>query len=158
MIWPYCEVIALLTPLLAQPSRTAPSISLASKTNEAQVGDCLMLDVLAPSFDSYVYVDYFGAEGEVLHLLPNRWDNFNLKPPRNHFTLGRSSQLPDCWRLGGTTGDQFISLVAAKKPLFPDRRPDTENARDYIASLSNAINATPQGGSAASVLFFNLHD
>src|SRR5262249_51971721 len=136
----------------------APSLALASKTDEARIGDCLMLDVVTPKFDSYLYVDYFDAEGQVLHLLPNRWDVLNIKPPRNHFTLGRSLQLPDCWRLGGTTGDQFISLVAAKKPLFPSQRPDTENARDYIASLSNAINASAGGNSAASVLFFNLRE
>ena len=158
MVWPYCEMVALLAPLLARPSRDAPSLGLASKADEARVGDCLMLDVVAPSFDSYVYIDYFDAEGEVLHLLPNQWDASNIKPLRNHFTLGRSAQLPACWRLGGQTGEQFISLVATKKPLFADRRPDTESARDYIASLASAINALPDGGSAASILFFNLRD
>jgi hypothetical protein len=117
-----------------------------------------MLDVVTPSFDSYIYVDYFDAEGEVLHLLPNRWDVFNLKPPRNHFTLGKPPQIANCWRLGGATGEQLISLVAARKPLFPEGRPDTESARDYIANLSTAINAVPQGGSAAATLFFNLRD
>jgi Protein kinase domain len=156
MIWPYCEADALLTPVMAQPSQDAPRITLASKTDQAHIGDCLMLDVVAPGFDSYVYVDYFAAEGSVLHLLPNRWDIFNLKPPRNHFTLGRPAQAPDCWRLGGATGEQLITLIAAKKPLFPDGRPDTENARDYLASLSDVIKATPQGDSAASLLFFNL--
>jgi hypothetical protein len=158
MMWPYCEVVAQLTPLLARPSRDAPSVTLTPKSGEAHSGDCLMLDVVTPNFDSYIYVDYFDAEGEVLHLLPNRWDVFNLKPPRNHFTLGKPPQIANCWRLGGATGEQLVSLVAARKPLFPEGRPDTESARDYIANLSTAINAVPQSGSAAAALFFNLRD
>jgi hypothetical protein len=156
MIWPYCEAASLLTPLFAGASSNAPSIALTSKADKAQIGDCLMLDVIAPSFDSYVYVDYFAAEGKVLHLLPNRWDLLNLKPPRNHFTLGRPTRVDDCWRLSGTTGEQLITLVAAKKPLFPAGRPDTENARDYLVSLSAAINGVPQSETAASLLFFDL--
>jgi hypothetical protein len=74
MIWPYCEVVGFLSPLLARPSGDAPRLKLASGGNEARIGECLKLDVLAPSFDSFIYVDYFDAEGEVLHLLPNRWD------------------------------------------------------------------------------------
>ena len=154
MIWPYCEVIGLLTPLLNLPTHDAPTLAFSSKVEEARLGECLMLDVVTPSFDSYVYIDYYAAEGEVLHLLPNRRELFNLRPPRNHFILGKS----DCWRLSGTTGQQFISLVAAKKPLFPEQRHDTEGARDYIASLASALSATAQGESVASVLFFNLRD
>ena len=158
MAWPYCEVVGLLSPLMAKPSRDAPGVGLASKADEARLGECLLLDVVAPSFDSFIYVDYFDAEGDVLHLLPNQWEPLNLKPVRNHFTLGQSSRMPGCWRFGGATGEQFISLIAAKKPLFPEGRPDTENARDYLASLSNAINELPQGAGAAAVLFFNLRD
>jgi hypothetical protein len=80
------------------------------------------------------------------------------KPLREHFTLGRTPEMPDCWRLAGSTGEQFISLIAATKSLFSDRRPDTESARDYIASLSNAIKAVPQSDAAAAILFFNLRD
>jgi hypothetical protein len=158
MIWPYCEVVGFLSPLLARPSGGAPRLNLASKGDEARIGKCLKLDVVAPNFDSFIYVDYFDAEGEVLHLLPNRWEILNLKPQRDRFTLGRTPQMPDCWRLAGTTGEQFISLIAATKSLFPDRRPDTESARDYLASLSTAIKAVPQGDAAAAILSFNLLD
>jgi hypothetical protein len=95
-------------------------------------------------------------KGDVLHLFPNRWDVFNIKPSRNHFTLGKPAQAADCWRLTGPTGEQLISLIAAKRLLFPMRRPDTENARDYLASLSNAMTAVPQGEGAAALLFFSL--
>ena len=158
IIWPYCEVVDLLSPLLVRPSRDAPRLNLASESDEARIGECLKLNVVAPSFDSFIYVDYFDAEGEVLHLLPNRWDMLNRKALRDRFTLGRTSQMPDCWRLAGNTGEQFISLIATTKSLFSDRRPDTESARDYIASLSNAIKAVPQTDAAAATLFFNLRD
>jgi hypothetical protein len=144
--------------LLARSSDDAPRLDLASKTDEARVGECLKLDVLAPSFNSFIYVDYFDAEGEVLHLLPNQWERLNHKPLRDRFTLGRAPQMPDCWRLAGSTGEQLISLTAATNSLFQDPRPDTESARGYLASLSAAIKAVPQGDAAAAVLFFNLRD
>ena len=62
------------------------------------------------------------------------------------------------WMPRALAGEQLINPVAAKKPLFSNRRPDIETGRDYIASLSTAINAVPQGGSAAATLFFNLRD
>ena len=158
MLWPYCEVVGLLAPFLALPTRDATALALSSKAQEARLGECLMLDVVTPGFDSYVYVDYYDAEGEVLHLYPNRRDAFNLRPPRNHFILGRSSQMAGCWTLSGTTGQQFMSLVATKKPLFPEQRREIEGARDYIASLASGLSATAQGEGGASVLFFNLRD
>jgi hypothetical protein len=105
----------------------------------------------------YVYIDYFDTEGEVLHLLPNRHsDVFNLKPRRDYFTLGKSAQTRACWTLSGPAGEQLVTLVAAKKVLFPTERPDVENARDYLAALSAGISGAPQGDRAAALLFFSL--
>jgi hypothetical protein len=36
--------------------------------------------------------------------------------------------------LGGNTGEQLITVVAATQPLFRDQRPEQENARDYLPS------------------------
>ena len=40
------------------------------------------------------------------------------------------------WMPRALAGEQLINPVAAKKPLFSNRRPDIETARDYIASRS----------------------
>jgi serine/threonine protein kinase len=156
MIRPYCQVIALLTPLLEQPGRASPSLGLAAP-GEAHIKDRLMLEVRAPGFDGYLYVDYFDSEGNVGHLFPNDRDLFNLRPARNVFVLGRPP-MNRCWIFDGSTGQQLITLVAATKPLFSGRLPESEDARGYIASLSDAIGKLPPNTAAAAVLFFDLHE
>jgi serine/threonine protein kinase len=156
MIRPYCQVVALLTPLLAQPARSAPSLNLAIP-GDAHVKDRLMLEVQAPGFDGYLYVDYFDSEGKVGHLFPNDKDVFNLRPARNFFVLGRSP-MARCWVLDGSTGQQLVTLVAATKPLFPTRLPETEDAGGYIANLTDAIVKLPSNAIAAALLFFDLND
>jgi len=153
MPWPYCEVVSLLQPLSAQPPQDLPRLALAAK--EAHTGERLAIDVRAPSFDGYLYIDYFVSEGKVLHLLPNGRDQLNLKPARNHFVLGKQTQT--CWTLGGGTGEQLVTLIAAKKPLFPERRPEVEDARDYLTTLSGASLAERRPISAAT-LFFELRN
>jgi serine/threonine protein kinase len=155
IIRPYCDVLALLTPLLEQQTRAAPSLSLATP-GEARIKDRLMLAVRTPGFDAYLYVDYYDSEGKVGHLFPNDKDVFNLRPARNFFVLGRPP-MTRCWVMDGSTGQQLVTLIAAAKPLFPIRLPETEDAGKYIANLSDAIAKLPENGTAAAILFFDLH-
>jgi hypothetical protein len=158
-IWPHCAVVGLLQPMVKRTPTPAPSLALVPPGAGAHIGDPLVIDTRAPSFDGYIYLDYFvDAEGNVIHLFPNPKDpELVLRPARSPLTLGRSP-FNRCWNLGGSTGEQqLVTLTAADKPLFRDQRPEQENARDYLPSLSDAIKNLPQGSStAASFLFFQL--
>jgi hypothetical protein len=155
---PYCDVLALLNPLLQRKSGPAAGISLVSGTEQAAIGEALTLDIQAPDFDGAIYVDYVSSEGEVLHLFPNDNDRERVafQPKRRHFVLGRPPG--KCWTLSGSTGEQLVMLIAAKKPLFTGRRHELEWLSDYLANLSAAISKAPQDGLAAAVLFFTLRD
>jgi len=158
--WPYCEAVALLRPVVKRTPAPAPSLALVPPGTGAHIGDALVIDIRAPSFDGYVYVDYFAdAEGHVIHLLPNSQDSFIFRPQRAHLVLGNNPGTR-CWTLAGSAGDQqLVTLVAVTKPLFRDPRPEQDNARDYLPSLSDAINKLPENSSdAAASLFFQLLD
>jgi hypothetical protein len=129
---------------------------LADDGNSARVGTPLVLDVRAPPFDSYAYVDYFTAQGEVLHLYPNDRDALNFRPARNGFVLGRPPQggMHHCWKLDGQTGEQMITYVASSDPLFATPRPASEGAKEYLDALSGAVKGA--GKHAAKLLFFDL--
>jgi hypothetical protein len=162
-IWPFCEAVALLQPVVKRTPAPAPSLALVPPGPGAHIGDALVIDTRAPSFDGYIYLDYFvDAEGDVIHLFPNPKDlelAIRLRPARSPLTLGKRP-FNRCWTLGGNTGEQqLVTLTAATKPLFRDQRPEQENARDYLPSLSDAIKGLPEGSSsAAALLFFQLLD
>jgi len=150
---PHCEAVALLTPLTASPD--GATLAFAAKARDTHVGARPALELRAPGFDSYLYVDYFDSgSGQVLHLFPNERDRFNLRPWRNHFVLFKAG----LWTVCGNVGRQLITMVATAKPLFPARRPDVEVARDYIADLGEVLKTIPQAKRAAALLFFELRD
>ena len=151
---PHCDVAALLTPLSEIAAREGASLAFASKNRAAYIGERPALDLRVPSFDSYIYVDYFDSGGQVQHLFPNDRDRFNLRPWRNHFVLFKSS----LWTVCGNIGRQLITMVAVSRSLFPSRRPEIEDAHDYLATLGDAVKRIPQGKSAAALLFFDLRE
>jgi serine/threonine protein kinase len=154
-IWPHCEITAMLRKLIARPQRAAASLALLPTSDAAHLGDPLVVDVRTPNFDGYVYIDYFDRQGEVLHLFPNSRDRLTFRPARNHLVLGRPP-FARCWVLGGITGEQLVTLVAAPEPLFLDPRPEVEDAHAYLPALSQVVAALPSGNGAATLHFFQL--
>jgi hypothetical protein len=159
-IWPYCEAVAVLQPVVERTPAPAPSLELGPPGLGARIADALVIDIRAPSFDGYMYVDYFAdAEGHVIHLLPNSQDSSFFQPQRAHLVLGNNPGAR-CWTLAGNPGEQqLVTLIEATKPLFPNPRPELDNATDYLPRLTDAVNRLPEGGSrAAASLFFQLLD
>lgn len=155
MPWPYCEVSAKLAGVISQPGRDAPTLSPGAK--DVHIGDRLVVDGHAPAFDGYVYVDYYGSDGQVVHLLPTARDRFNLKPLRNHFLLG-CPPTGTAIALDKPPGQRLMTLIATSKPLFAEIRPSTEPARDYLGSLATAIAGLGAAKTAAVLSFFDLKD
>ena len=159
-IWPYCEAVAVLQPAVEHMPAPGPSLALVPPGAGAHIGDALVIDIQAPSFDGYMYVDYFAdAEGHVIHLLPSGRDSSNLQLQRAHLVLGNNPGAR-CWTLAGNPGEQQLAtLIATAKPLFPEPRPELDNATDYLPRLTDAINRLPERSSrAATSLFFQLLD
>lgn len=159
-IWPYCEAVAVLQPVVKRTPAPAPSLELVPPGPAAHIADALVIDIRPPSFDGYMYVDYFAdAEGHVVHLFPNSQDGSFFQPQRGHLVLGNNPGAR-CWTLAGNPGEQqLVTLIATTKPLFPNPRPELENATDYLPRLTDAINRLSEESSRATAsLFFQLLD
>jgi hypothetical protein len=152
------EVDDTMKPFVPASGAEGPALTLAAAQGAARVGAPLTLDVRAPAFDGYAYIDYYTAKGEVLHLFPNDKDALNFRPARNGFVLGKPPQvgMQRCWTLSGDAGQQVVTYVAAATPLFDKPRPPRENARDYLAALAKAMAAVRGGQRTATILDFNL--
>lgn len=156
VVWPHCELAALLAPLLARPGHEAASLTFDPAVPEQHLGDRLAVDVRMPDFDGYVSIDYFASDGQVLHLFPNQRDMLDIRPAYNRFVLFRPP-LQSCWAYSGEAGRQLIAMVVTPKPLFAQRRSELENARDYLPALVQALAKVPQDAAAAAMLFVDLH-
>ena len=159
-IWPYCAAVTVLQPVVERTPQPAPSLSLVPPGTAAHIADALVIDIQAPSFDGYMYVDYFAdAEGHVVHLLPNNRDTVTLQPQRSHLVLGNNPGAR-CWTLAGNPGEQqLVTLIATTKPLFSEPRPEVDSATDYLPRLADAINRLSEGSNrAATSVFFQLLD
>ena len=159
-IWPYCEAMSVLQPVVQRTTPPAPTLDLVPPGPVAHIADALVIDIRAPSFDGYMYADYFAdAEGHVIHLLPNSQDSSNFQPQRSRLILG-NNRGGRCWTLAGNPGEQqLVTLIVATKPLFPNPRPELDDVRDYLPRLTDALNRLSEEGSrAAASLFFRLVD
>ena len=159
-IWPYCEAMSVLQPVIQRTTAPAPTLDLIPPGQRAHIADALVIDIRAPSFDGYLYADYFAdAEGHVIHLLPNSQGSSNFQSQRSRLVVGNNPG-GRCWTLAGNPGEQqLVTLIVASKPLFPNPRPELDDVRDYLPRLTDAINRLSEESSrAATSLFFRLID
>ncbi|KQY00026.1 protein kinase [Massilia sp. Root133] len=115
-------------------------------------GDTLMVDVATPDYQSYVSVDYFALDGNVVHLLPNAAARENLAPPRYTATIGSLGN----WVIGPPFGTDMLVLVTTSVPLFEGLRPDAEPGPAYLRALDERLAAIARAHGAIGVDFLQI--
>jgi TPR repeat protein len=99
---------------------------------------------LAPQDEArHVYLDYFTHEGEVLHLLPGSDYPDNFVPAGASLVLGDPQQGQPVWQIGPPFGQDLLVALAARRPLYQDRRPDVEDIEPYLAFLRDRLASLP---------------
>ncbi len=106
-------------------------------------GDALMIQVQMPAEPGYLTVDYFTADGMVVHLRPADSDSAAL-PPLAEVVVGNPLDGPSL-QIGPPPGDELVLVLATTAPPFSRSRPPTEEADAYLAALDTALarEATP---------------
>jgi len=143
--WPHCEVFAILKPYQQRNRDKAYALDVQSPTaHDARLreGDSVRVEVTAPGHDSYVWVDYYTADGAVMHL------NAGRAPTRlragERLELGRD--IPSSWLVGPPFGSVLVTVLSSPLP-FPETadRPPFELASAYLLRLREAL-AANRGG------------
>ncbi|MEX0317070.1 MAG: DUF4384 domain-containing protein [Ruegeria sp.] len=106
-------------------------------------GQQLILDLTAPDYDAYVYVDYFDADGQVIHLSPNDSVALDLTPAKSALKVGAEQPGdPGLYiTIGPPYGQEIAVAFAASEPLYDGLRPLIEPAAPYLEYLTAQVTA-----------------
>ena len=106
-------------------------------------GQRLQFDLVAPDYEAVIYVDYFTADGEVIHLIPNETVPLDRLAPAS--LVGVGTDRPDRpglrLTIGPPYGQEIAVAVAASRPLYEGLRPISEPAGPYLAFLKERVAA-----------------
>lgn len=106
-------------------------------------GQQLVLDLSGADYDAYIYVDYFDADGQVIHLSPNDASPLALTQAKSALQIGAQKQGdPGLFiTIGPPYGQEIAVAFAASKPLYQGTRPLVEPADTYLAFLKDRVSA-----------------
>lgn len=100
-------------------------------------GDRLVLDLEAPDYPAYVYVDYFDAAGRVIHLQPNETIPLRRLAPGAQLQVGAATDGAPALdiRVAPPFGQEIAVAFASSVPLFDAPRPLVEPAMPYLEEM-----------------------
>jgi len=104
-------------------------------------GDLWSLKMTAPDYDAYIYIDYFDAAGNVLHVEPNEQVPLRRATAQDIQQIGAESDLGEGLKLviGPPYGHEIAVAFAASEPLYDSLRPIQEPAAPYLAWLKAKV-------------------
>lgn len=110
-------------------------------------GEQLVFEMTAPDYPSVIYVDYFDAEGSVLHMQPNSQVPAVLSPANSTLAVGQEAPDKPALRLivGPPFGQEIAVAFAASVPLYAGVRPTVEPAEKYLEFLQQAVRKARKG-------------
>lgn len=107
-------------------------------------GNPLVMELQGADYDAYVYVDYFDADGNVVHLLPNEFTPLTLTPAESALQIGSETVLPMgepglYIEIGPPFGQEIAVAFASSVPLYDGVRPLVEPAGPYLDWLRDRV-------------------
>jgi hypothetical protein len=151
----HCQPIDVAKPHVV--ANRAGSVGLAIEPAKAAFvgGDELRLKVGGADRAGYLYVDYYGTDGTVLHMLPRPGRHPTRLSAKDRVAIGEGAGTGQ-WSISAPYGlDLAVALVTAE-PLSLPRRPEVEPTADYLPALKEALDraaaASGKGTIAASLV------
>ncbi|MET3442184.1 type IV/VI secretion system ImpK/VasF family protein [Variovorax paradoxus] len=144
-VWPHCEVSAILKPYQLRNRGKAQGLAVEAPTatnGQLREGDNVRVQVAAPNHDSYLWIDYYTADGSVMHL--NAGQVATRLRAGERLDLARD--IPSSWLVGPPFGRVLITAISSPTPLGETAdRPPFELASAYLLRLREALAASKGG-------------
>jgi len=141
--WPHCEVVAILKPYQTRnrDGRQGLAVSATARDGRLREGDGVQVQVQAPGYDSHLWVDYYTADGAVMHFSAGR----PARVPAGAQQLF-GADIPSSWLVSPPFGTVMVTALASSRPFGGTAdRPPFEMASDYLLRLRETL-AANQGG------------
>ena len=153
-IWPHCEVLALLKPYQARNREMALGLAIATPTapkGRLREGDRVLIEVTNAQRDGYLWVDYYTADGAVLHL--------NAGPAQLRLGAGEAIELgrdiPSSWLTAPPFGTVLVTALSSPMPFGEATdRPPFELASAYLQRLRESLAVGEFGARAVAEFVF----
>ena len=130
-----CTIIRLLGPYWKKSRTAGASIRTRATNTFLTEGDPLVIDLIAPGYGTWVYVDYFALDGGVAHLMPSLRTRNNQAPPFYTATIGGAGD----WLISKPFGSELIVLTTTPVPLFNTLRPEHEATTEYLRAMKKQL-------------------
>lgn len=103
-------------------------------------GERLTFDLVTPDYPAFVYVDFFDADGNVVHLVPSDYAALTRLEPASRLVVGGDSGAA-AFRItvGPPFGQEIAVAFAASARLSDQPRPIVEPAGPYLIWLKSAV-------------------
>ncbi|NIM27643.1 MAG: protein kinase [Gammaproteobacteria bacterium] len=148
----FCQTLELYAPLI-EANRDAghgTAISTPNADNVFVEGERLIANLKAPTFKSWLYIDYFAHDGSVVHMMPSPGEEFNEADPRESFQIGEPGDI-GLWEVAPPFGTEIVVMLATSAPVFEGARGQLEEAADYRAALRKRLAALESASNAARI-------
>ncbi|RZT41522.1 serine/threonine protein kinase [Cupriavidus agavae] len=140
-----CDMVRLIAPYWSGNRKPGPAGEKGERGGGAVLrtrggtqlteGTPLVLDLHTPAHETYVYVDYFSADGKVAHLVPSARVQGHQAPASYSATIGDSGD----WVISKPFGTELVVLLTTPEPLFKGRRPEVETRQEYLRALEKPL-------------------
>jgi serine/threonine-protein kinase len=150
---PYCDALNAIRPyhdFFGKPAMQL-KVSLDGGATVLHDGDLITVDNMMPQYAGYLETDYFSGDGTVFHLYPTATDALKLQPANSIKVLGDPTKGGASWQISAPYGTDLVISIATSSPLFSVRRPQDENASDYLPALRAALQNAASSGQNLSV-------
>ena len=139
----YCRLLEFYAPYwkVNRVQNLGTAIATPKPGNTFMQGEPLVLEVVAPLFRSYLYVDYHSHDGYVVHLLPSQRSGPVRLDAGERLSFGEGGE----WAVSPPFGQEMIAVIASPVPLFADIRQGYESDGDYLAALNQRLKADSTG-------------
>ncbi|HZF84348.1 MAG TPA: DotU family type IV/VI secretion system protein [Burkholderiaceae bacterium] len=145
--WPYCEVVTMLKPYLARNRQGRAGLQVDTPTardGQLREGDPVRVLVRTPAHDAQLWVDYYTADGAVLHFRSDGAQTVATAPGQ---TLTFGTDVPSSWLVSPPFGTVLVTAVAVPQGQLAAESgpPPFELASAYLLRLRERLGADRSG-------------